>query len=137
MAGDDLGAAAWLRLHAGVERLVFIGLRIGGTLAAMAAAAREDVVGLALVEPCMTGRSYASQLAAEARMRGAQQPDGSIEVGELHLTPECLAQMRGVELARLTLAARLARFCFFQKLHGENRSAPKRPAGTGYPALLP
>ena len=96
-------AAAWLRAQTGAERLLLIGLRIGGTLAAMAAAQRGDVAGLALIEPCLTGRAYVSQLVTEARLRGTQQPGGGIEVGELLFTAECLDQMRAAELARLAL----------------------------------
>ncbi len=98
-------AAQWLRAQTGAERLLLIGLRIGGTLASMAAAQRGDVAGLALIEPCLTGRSYVSQLVTEARLRGTQQPGGGIEVGELVFTPECLGQMRAADLARLALPA--------------------------------
>lgn len=96
-------AASWLLAHTGARRLLLIGLRIGGTLAAMTAAQRRDIAGLVLIEPCLTGRAYVSQLVTEARLRGAQQPDSSIEVGELTFTPECLDQMRSAELAKLTL----------------------------------
>jgi pimeloyl-ACP methyl ester carboxylesterase len=106
-------AASWLGAHASAERLVLIGLRIGGTLAAMAAAERSDVAGLVLIEPCMTGRAYVTQLVTEAKLHGAQQQDGGIEVGELHFTPECLEEMRSVELARFTSppAPHVAVFC--------------------------
>ncbi len=100
-------AADFLLARTGAERLILIGLRIGGTLAAMAAAQRDDVAGLALIEPCLTGRSYVSQLVTAARLRGAQRQDGSIEVGELVFTTECLEQMRATELAQLVLPAAL------------------------------
>lgn len=94
-------AAAWLRTQTGAEHLVLVGLRIGATLAAMAAAKRNDVAGLALIEPCLNGRSYVSQLVTEARLRGSQQSDGGIEVGELMFTPACLDLMRAADLTLL------------------------------------
>lgn len=100
-------AAEWLRAQTGVQHLLLIGSRIGGTLAAMAAAGRGDVAGLVLIEPCLTGRAYTTQLLTEARLRGMRPADDSIEVGELVFTPECLTQMRAVELPRLALPPKL------------------------------
>lgn len=105
---ESVGTAAeWLLAQTGMQHLLLIGLRIGGTLAAIAAAQRSDVAGLVLIEPCLTGRAYASQLLTEARLRGMKPDDKSVEVGELAFTPECLAQMRAVELARLSLSPKL------------------------------
>jgi pimeloyl-ACP methyl ester carboxylesterase len=105
---ENLAAAAdWLLAQTGAERLVLIGLRIGGTLAAMAAARRDDVAGLVLIEPCLTGRAYVSQLTTEARLRGAPQRGDGIEVGELVFTPDCIEQMRAADLASLALPAAL------------------------------
>jgi pimeloyl-ACP methyl ester carboxylesterase len=105
-------AADWLLAQTGAGRLLLVGLRLGGTLAAITAAQRGDVAGLVLIEPCLTGRSYVSQLVTAARLRGAQQQSAlqqssSIEVGELVFTAECMAQMRATELAALVLPAAL------------------------------
>lgn len=115
-------AADFLLARTGAERLILIGLRIGGTLAAMAAAQRGDVAGLVLIEPCFTGRSYVSQLVTAARLRGAQPQDGSIEVGELVFTPTCLEQMRATELAQLALPAALP-VAIFSRMAEEKISA--------------
>lgn len=96
-------AATWLRAQTGATRLLLIGLRIGGTLAAMAAEHLEDIAGLVLIEPCLTGRSYVSQLVTEAKLRGAKHPEGGLEAGELYLTAACINNMRDVELSRLAL----------------------------------
>jgi pimeloyl-ACP methyl ester carboxylesterase len=62
-------AADWLRHATGAGRIVMIGLRIGATLATLAASSRDDVVGLVLLEPVLRGKSYVSQLMVEARLR--------------------------------------------------------------------
>ncbi|MDE2318291.1 MAG: hypothetical protein KGK02_01170 [Rhodospirillales bacterium] len=96
-------AATWLRGQTRADKLLLIGLRIGGTLAAVASEQLEDIAGLILIEPCQTGRSYVSQLTTEARLRGAQQPEADLEVGELYLTSACIHDMRKVELVNLAL----------------------------------
>ncbi len=116
---ESLNAAAdWLLAQTGSKRLLLIGLRIGGTLAAMAAEQRNDVAGLVLIEPCLTGRAYGAQLVTEARMRGGRPLGDSIEVGELVITSECMEQMRATELARLTLPAELP-IAIFSRTPGE------------------
>jgi pimeloyl-ACP methyl ester carboxylesterase len=62
-------AADWLRHTTGARRIVMIGLRIGATLASLAASIRDDVAGLVLLEPVLRGKSYVSQLMVEARLR--------------------------------------------------------------------
>lgn len=96
-------AAFWLCEQTGSAELILIGLRLGGALAAMAAARHGNVAALILIEPCLSGRSYVSQLVTEARLRGAQQSEGGVELGELRLSAECLQQMRAVSLADLVL----------------------------------
>lgn len=92
-----------LRALTGAERVLLVGLRIGGLLAASAAAQRDDIAGLVLIEPCLTGRSYVSQLVTEARMRGGLQDAENTELGELNFSPACLAQMRAASLVELDL----------------------------------
>lgn len=96
-------AAAWLRAQTGAARLLLIGLRIGGTLAAKAVENLDNIAGLVLIEPCLSGRSYVSQLITEARLRGAQQPENGFEAGEMFLTEACVNNLREIEMARLDL----------------------------------
>ena len=60
--------ADWLRATTGANRLVLCGLRLGTTLATLAAARRNDVAGLLLFEPVVSGRNYVRQLLLEAEM---------------------------------------------------------------------
>jgi alpha-beta hydrolase superfamily lysophospholipase len=55
-----------LRRRTGARRLIFCGLRIGATLAATAAASRDDIAALILLAPVLRGRSYLRQLQIEA-----------------------------------------------------------------------
>lgn len=62
---DGVGAAiAHLRAHAGVTDVSLFGLRLGATLAAVAAAERGDVASLVLLAPCATGRAYVREVRA-------------------------------------------------------------------------
>jgi alpha-beta hydrolase superfamily lysophospholipase len=94
-------AALWLRKYSDVQDVIFIGLRIGAVLATLEAS--KGAAGLVLIEPCLTGRSYVSQIVTEARLRGGRQPDGGIELGELKFSRECLEEMRAATLAEIAL----------------------------------
>jgi pimeloyl-ACP methyl ester carboxylesterase len=57
---DDVGYAIdALKAETGVERVVLVGVRVGGTLAALAAKNRDDVQGAVFWEPIEEGREYA------------------------------------------------------------------------------
>ncbi len=60
-------AADELRHRSGCDRLAFVGLRFGASLAALAASGRDDVDSLVLWSPCTSGRSFVRQ----TRMLGA------------------------------------------------------------------
>jgi len=55
-------AADFLKRSSGVERICLLGVRLGATLAAMAAVERDDVAGLVAVAPVVTGRAYLREL---------------------------------------------------------------------------
>jgi alpha-beta hydrolase superfamily lysophospholipase len=99
------GAADWLRANTATRYIVLIGLRLGATLAALTAAARDDVAGLALLEPVLRGKSYVSQLLMESRLRGngVVAPDGGVAVDELNLPGETLRVMSRVDLRQTRL----------------------------------
>lgn len=63
---DDLGQAIdELRDTAGLQRVTLVGLRLGATLAARAAAARRrEVNGLVLWDPVLSGREHLDELRA-------------------------------------------------------------------------
>jgi len=98
-------AADWLLATTGARRLVLCGLRLGTTLAALAAARRDDVAGLVLFEPVLSGTAYVRQIRLEGDLlRG---PDSAksegLELREFRFSQETLAQMAEVDLRRVPL----------------------------------
>lgn len=94
-------AVGWLRATTGVEEVALVGLRLGGTLAAMAAGERGGVDRLVLMAPCASGRSYASEVRAMAALAGTPQPAEGLEFAGFLLTRETLAGLRVLDLAAL------------------------------------
>ena len=101
---QSLAAAAdWLRARTQARRLVLIGLRLGGTLAALAASVREDVAALVLLEPVLRGKSYVGQLATEARLRSTPAaPGDGLVLNELRLGAETLRFLSDIDLRGVT-----------------------------------
>lgn len=99
-------AADWLRANTGARRIVMIGLRIGATLAALAASIRDDVVGLVLLEPVLRGKSYVSQLMVESRLRSdsVTMPDDGLEIDGLCLDIGTVKSLRQVDLRQVKLS---------------------------------
>ena len=100
---DD--AANWLRATTGAKRLVLVGLRLGTTLATLAAERREDVAALLLFEPVISGRNYVRQLALEVEMlSGARPTKGEdLYLREFRFAPATLDQIGDVDLRKVTL----------------------------------
>jgi pimeloyl-ACP methyl ester carboxylesterase len=55
--GSIAAGVEWLREYTGVEQVSLVGLRLGATLAALAAARIGNIDGLVLLAPVITGRS--------------------------------------------------------------------------------
>jgi len=98
-------AVDFLRAHAGADRVVLGGLRLGATLAALAAGERADVAGILLLAPVLRGRSYVRQLSIEAKLQNAESDDGMLVVQELRLSPEALCEIGTVDLRSLAITA--------------------------------
>ena len=74
---DSIRAAAnYLRGRVGVEEIAIVGLRIGATLAAIAAEELGDVEALALMAPPVSGRAYVREIQAFSTMF-TPAPEGS------------------------------------------------------------
>jgi pimeloyl-ACP methyl ester carboxylesterase len=109
---SSVGAAAdALRAHAGVERVVLLGVRLGALLAALAAARRDDVEGLVAIAPVITGKAHvrelrALQMSAAARPApdGVDDDDGVQAALGFALTAETKAALAGVDLVRASHA---------------------------------
>ena len=95
-------AADWLRQSTGAQRVIFCGLRIGATLAALTAASRADAAGLILLAPVLRGHSYMRQLSIEAQLQqGVPAADGRLDFHELHLTAATVALIGKADLRPL------------------------------------
>jgi alpha-beta hydrolase superfamily lysophospholipase len=98
-------AANWLRAISGAERLVLVGLRLGTTLAALAASQRDDVAALLLFEPVVSGRNYVRQLTLEAEMLSGVRPTKgeNLYLREFRFAPATLDQFTQVDLRKIAV----------------------------------
>ena len=109
-AGDDplviwrnsVTAAADQLRRAGVGRIVLCGLRFGATMAALEAATRDDVAGLILLAPLVSGFSYSRVLQARAQFARWTPPQdpGWLESDGLRLPTATLDALAGIDLGR-------------------------------------
>ena len=109
-------AADWLLAATGARSLVLVGLRLGGTLAALLAQRRDDVAGLILLAPVLRGHSYIRQLTVEAQMESgaAKRPDQGLDFFELHLTSKTVERIAQVDLRHVPLPPMLKLSLFQQ-----------------------
>lgn len=121
-AGEDADPSrmrAWLasigaaidkvRALSGARELCLFGLRLGATLAYLAAAEYGSVQSLVLWAPSLTGRSYLRELRALRKLRGGSTPlnlpDGDEEAGGFLMTRETIAELTKVDLLSLSIPA--------------------------------
>lgn len=103
-------AVAVLRETTGVERVTLCGLRLGGTLAALAAQELGGVDGLVLLAPVLSGKNYQRELRAHYRkwllmpaaMDCEAEPDTDafVEAYGFRLYSDTLECLRAVDLQR-------------------------------------
>jgi len=95
-------AADWLKSVSGARKLVLCGLRAGAMLATVTASRRDDVEGLLLFEPAVSGRSYVRELTLDAELHGGRvlPSGGGIEVGEFNLGAATIARIAETDLRR-------------------------------------
>jgi pimeloyl-ACP methyl ester carboxylesterase len=91
-------AACYLRRHVGARRIVLCGLRIGATLAALVAQARDDVGGLILLAPVIRGRTYIRQISVESHAGRRPVPGGGLMLEDLWLPAETVEAISRVDL---------------------------------------
>lgn len=109
---DGVGAAmTHLREHAGVTDVGLFGVRLGATLATVAAAERGDVASLVLLAPCATGRAYVREVRAYRLLK--QQEDqfdarpadsareGDEEAAGFQLPADLVTALRGLSALEL------------------------------------
>jgi pimeloyl-ACP methyl ester carboxylesterase len=106
--GSIAAAVEWLREYTGVEQVSLVGLRLGATLAALAAARIGNIDGLVLLAPVITGRSYLRELRACRRKwcgtllgmhsESVSDTESCLEVYGFGLHGDDLAQLDAVDL---------------------------------------
>jgi pimeloyl-ACP methyl ester carboxylesterase len=97
-----------LREQTGVEKVTLVGVRIGATLATLAARDEPDVDELVLLAPFATGHAYLRELRAFEAMVQDQFsepnfpvppiPDGSLEAGGFLISPAEMEAFEGIDL---------------------------------------
>lgn len=105
---ESIGTTAdWLKSVSGARKLVLCGMRAGAMLATLAASRRDDVAGLLLFEPTVSGRSYVRELMLDAELHGGRvlPSGGGIEVGEFEFSGTTIARIAGTDLRKTTLTA--------------------------------
>nr|HEX4315325.1 alpha/beta fold hydrolase [Kofleriaceae bacterium] len=115
----DIGVALdEVRARSGAPALALVGLRLGATLAATVAAARDDVASLVLWSPYETGEAFVTDATRIDQMRRSLEPDsfacepddwqpGGEEASGFLLAPSTIAGLRVIDLGQLPkLAAR-------------------------------
>jgi uncharacterized protein len=116
---EDVQLSRWLedtstaideaRRRSGARRVSLVGLRLGGSLAAMAATDRGDIADLALWDPVIDGRAYVAELARLQadllRYEYVTVEDaaavGAAEALGFPLTSSLREQLAGLDLTRL------------------------------------
>lgn len=74
-------ACAEVRGAAGVQRLFLLGVRLGATIAAAAAAESGDIAGLAAIAPVITGKAWLREMRALELAMGLAGPPPGFEPG--------------------------------------------------------
>ncbi len=106
---DSDRVEAWLRSvaaaigvvrEAGIERVSLVGMRIGGTLAARAAANDGRIEQLVLWDPCVSGRGFLREQQAVSKLTlgATANPDGSIETPGLVYGPDTVRDLSALRL---------------------------------------
>ena len=101
-------AASLLRAATGVSSIVLCGLRLGATLATLAASGIAGVDALVMMAPIMSGRSYVRELRAFGKV--AQVPLDAMAGGDVvesagyRLHAEAAGEIARIDLRRITAA---------------------------------
>jgi alpha-beta hydrolase superfamily lysophospholipase len=105
---DSIHAAAEeLKRAAAIQRLCLLGVRLGATLAARAAAERDDIEALIAIAPVVSGKAYVRELKLLSRAIDAKRSvaraasDGSLEAAGFVLSAETQASLSTLDLNRL------------------------------------
>lgn len=94
-----------LKQASGVTRVCLLGIRLGATLATLAAVERDDVEGLIAIAPVIRGRAYVRELTVLGQAGAAALPaptrEGLLESGGFLLTHETSVSLGNIDLRML------------------------------------
>lgn len=98
-------ACDFLKAQTGATQLVLVGLRLGATLAALAALERTDIAALVAIAPVVHGRKYLRELMALGQLMApghgaADAPDAPLQAGGFLLTRATCAQLAAINLSQ-------------------------------------
>jgi len=100
-------ACDWLRSASGADEVILCGLAAGAMLAVDCAARRNDVAGLLVFEPVVSGRTYVRQIILEADMQNGQSSvrGEDLVIREFHFSAATLDQIAAIDLRKTALKA--------------------------------
>lgn len=93
-------AINWVKEITGVSRVVLVGARLGATLAAQASA-RQDVIGVVLYAPCISGRLYVRELKALAAGHGEEQGTFGYGINDVVMAGWVLRESTVADISKL------------------------------------
>jgi len=93
-----------LKAAGGVSQVLVLGVRLGATLATLAATERNDVAGLIAIAPVVRGRAYIRELTmlGQTGSQPGEGADGALESAGFLMTRETAASVSQVDLRALT-----------------------------------
>jgi len=103
-------ATTILKAMTGVERIVFGGVRMGASLAALAALDDDTVAGLIALAPVVSGKGWLRELRLAAAMSGTESEAarslGGLEGDGLTLSPEAVKALMALDIKSVALPSR-------------------------------
>ncbi|MGE3315941.1 MAG: alpha/beta fold hydrolase [Planctomycetaceae bacterium] len=97
-AGDVSAAVKELKGHAEVDRVIAVGLRLGGALAALAGAERGGIDGIALWDPVTSGDAHIEDLLARHAKQLEFLPKSAVDASTPAIGTEPTAEVLGFEM---------------------------------------
>jgi pimeloyl-ACP methyl ester carboxylesterase len=95
-----------IRKRSGFEKICLVGLRLGGTLAAIAGAQSGDIDGMVLWDAVIDGRPYVRELLAFAKLKHRITGESHTEIAGFPLTHSMYTDLEHIDL--LTIQNKLA-----------------------------
>jgi alpha-beta hydrolase superfamily lysophospholipase len=100
-------AVQFMRSETAGDRIALLGVRLGATLAGVAAMELGDIEAMIAIAPVVSARAYlrelrALQLAMDARRGIERKNDGNLESGGFELTSQTQTDLAAIDLTRLT-----------------------------------